>query len=177
MSTLKVNSIIPVAGVPTGGGGGIVQIKTATKTDAFTSTSTSFVDITGLSVDMAVTNSSHKILIIFDVTFGGNWWLAGPCSLIIVQDSTSIGVGTSGADTARNPTVFANYYANGTTNSQYNIGSSSSQFLFSPSDTNNHTYKLQGRIQSSAGKFTINRTAGDSNYGAISTLTLMEVSA
>ena len=30
MSTLKVNSIIPVGGVPTGGGGGIVQIVTAT---------------------------------------------------------------------------------------------------------------------------------------------------
>ena len=28
MSTLKVNSIIPVAGVPTGGGGGIIQTVT-----------------------------------------------------------------------------------------------------------------------------------------------------
>ena len=35
MSTLKVNSIIPVAGVPTGGGGGIIQVKQAIKTNVF----------------------------------------------------------------------------------------------------------------------------------------------
>ena len=33
MSTLKVNSIIPVAGVPTGGGGGIIQVKQTVKKD------------------------------------------------------------------------------------------------------------------------------------------------
>ena len=33
MSTLKVNSIIPTGGVPTGGGGGIVQVKQDVKTD------------------------------------------------------------------------------------------------------------------------------------------------
>ena len=40
MSTLKVNSIIPVAGVPTGGGGGIIQIIT-NKTNNRTSTTNS----------------------------------------------------------------------------------------------------------------------------------------
>ena len=30
MSQLKVNSIIPVAGVPTGGGGGIIQVQNTT---------------------------------------------------------------------------------------------------------------------------------------------------
>ena len=33
MSTLKVNSIIPTGGVPTGGGGGIPQIGSNTKDD------------------------------------------------------------------------------------------------------------------------------------------------
>jgi hypothetical protein len=33
MSQLKVNSIIPTGGVPTGGGGGITQIVSATKSD------------------------------------------------------------------------------------------------------------------------------------------------
>ena len=32
MSTIKVNSIIPVAGVPTGGGGGIIQTVQTVKT-------------------------------------------------------------------------------------------------------------------------------------------------
>ena len=32
MSTLKVNKIIPTAGVPTGGGGGIIQINSLPQT-------------------------------------------------------------------------------------------------------------------------------------------------
>ena len=62
MSQIKVNSIIPVSGVPTGGGGGIIQVKSVVKTDIFTSTSTSFVDITGMSVNITPTSSSSKIL-------------------------------------------------------------------------------------------------------------------
>ena len=41
MSTLKVNSIIPVAGVPTGGGGGIIQMVKTIKTDKFSKSSNS----------------------------------------------------------------------------------------------------------------------------------------
>ena len=47
MSQIKVNSIIPVAGVPTGGGGGIIQVKQTLKTDAFSMNSNSFTDVTG----------------------------------------------------------------------------------------------------------------------------------
>ena len=49
MSTLKVNSIIPVSGVPTGGGGGIIQIKQAVKTDTTSTTSSTQADISGLT--------------------------------------------------------------------------------------------------------------------------------
>ena len=34
-SELRVDKIVPVDGVPTGGGGGIIQIKSTTKTDHF----------------------------------------------------------------------------------------------------------------------------------------------
>ena len=34
-SQLRVDSIVPVDGVPTGGGGGIVQVKTVTMTSAY----------------------------------------------------------------------------------------------------------------------------------------------
>ena len=186
---ITINGSGTVTGISTGGisdtksvadaampVGSIIQVKSATKTDAFTNNSQSFVDITGLSVDMALSGSSNKILISFDVTLGGQWWIAGPAFVRLVQDSTGIALGTSGADANRNVTAFANYYSDGGTNSPHNIGSTSSQILFSPSDTNNHTYKLQGRIQGS-GIFAVNRTAGSTDYGAISTLTLMEVVA
>ena len=64
MSQLKVNSIVPVAGAPTGGGGGIIQVKQTLKNDtASSSTTTSFTDISGLSVSITPTSSSSKILL------------------------------------------------------------------------------------------------------------------
>ena len=38
MSQLKVNSIIPVGGIPTGGTGGIIQVKQTVKSDTSTET-------------------------------------------------------------------------------------------------------------------------------------------
>jgi len=177
MSTLKVNSIIPVAGVPTGGGGGIIQVKTVTKTDTFTTSSTSFVDITGLSVDMTLSNSSHKILIRYDVLFGGDFWNAGPALLALAVDSTRIAKGTTGADDDRNSTTFQNFYANNVNNSNQNISTSTVSFLYTPADTNSHTYKVQARMQSSNGICSVNRTGYTTDYSGISTLTIMEVSA
>ena len=64
MSTIKVNSIIPVSGVPTGGGGGIIQIKQTVKTDTFSlATNDVVTDITGLSVTITPTSSSSKIFV------------------------------------------------------------------------------------------------------------------
>ena len=71
MSQLKVNSIIPVSGVPTGGGGGIIQTVTAVKTDTASTNSTSFVD-TGLEATITPTSSTSKILIICCANFSGN---------------------------------------------------------------------------------------------------------
>lgn len=64
MSQLKVNSIIPVSGVPAGAsGGGIVQVVSTRKTDRFTTSSTSFVDITNFEVTITPFSNSNKILI------------------------------------------------------------------------------------------------------------------
>ena len=45
--------------------GNILQVKTVVKTDAFTTQSTSLVDISGLSVNITPSSSSNKILVIF----------------------------------------------------------------------------------------------------------------
>ena len=56
MSTLKVNSIIPVAGVPTGGGGGIVQVKQTVKSDTASVGSASFTDLSGMTITITPTS-------------------------------------------------------------------------------------------------------------------------
>jgi len=157
--------------------GKILQVKSATKTDSFTTSSTSYVDVTGLSVDMTLTNSGNKILISYDVVLGGNWWQSGPAYLGLAVDSTRIAKSTSGADDARNSTTFQNLYSNSESNSSQNISTSSAQFLYSPSDTNSHTYKLQIRLNNTSTAAKINRTQYTGDYGGISTLTLMEVAA
>ena len=63
MSTLKVNSIIPVAGVPTGGGGGIIQIVKAVTTTQTSTSSESFVD-TNLTATITPTSTSSHVLIL-----------------------------------------------------------------------------------------------------------------
>ena len=48
-SELRVDKIVPTGGVPTGGGGSIIQTVQTVKTDTFATSSQPFTDITGLS--------------------------------------------------------------------------------------------------------------------------------
>ena len=50
-SQLRVDKIVPIDGAPSGGGGGIIQVKTATFTGKFNTASSTMVDI-GLSVSI-----------------------------------------------------------------------------------------------------------------------------
>ena len=71
MSQIKVNSIIPVSGVPTGGGGGIIQIKQTVKTSKFSTTTTgNTIDVTGVSVDITPTSNTSKIFVMCSGYFG-----------------------------------------------------------------------------------------------------------
>ena len=93
MSTLKVNSIIPVAGVPTGGGGGIIQIVQSLKKDTSTTsvttntTSSAFESVSNLTCTITPTSSSSKILVDFmlNCTVGQNGTL-----LMIFDDGSAI---------------------------------------------------------------------------------------
>jgi len=61
-SELRVDRIIPTAGVPTGGGGGIIQIISNTSGTQATSQSTSW-STTGLEATITPKSTSNKILI------------------------------------------------------------------------------------------------------------------
>ena len=161
MSQLKVNSIIPVSGVPTGGGGGIIQIKQVVKTDAFSTSNTSPTDVTGLTVDITPTSSSSKILVIFSAWAS----VAGDQHGVHVElhrDSTKIGDNYNQYPSVQGQTG----------------GTVFNQLLDSPSTTSAVTYKVKLDTDSS------DRTArigAGSNGGTTnipdSVITVMEVSA
>ena len=173
MSTLKVNSIIPVAGVPTGGGGGIIQIKQTVKTEvtSFTSNSSStFADISGMSVTITPTSSSSKIYVFFVVNVSTSTSDRNN-SIKLLRGSTDICVGTSG--TSLNVSIADKTFSN-----KYMMNFTQN-FLDSPSTTSATTYKLQWACEGSGGNQTyyLNRKGSGTGEGTASSITVMEVSA
>ena len=67
-SELRVDKIVPVDGVPTGGGGGIIQVKSTTITNTFTNDQETFADITGVTVTITPKFSTSKMLIMYNLS-------------------------------------------------------------------------------------------------------------
>ena len=175
MSQLKVNSIVPVGGLPSGSSGGIVQIKQAFKGDTFTTTSGSFVDVTGLSVSITPSSASNKILVLVSICGQGRPAYARNIPRL-VRDSTPIGNSTDAGDRIAG---FGQMYQgeDGT-----NVATNSIEFLDSPATTSSVTYKVQIINGNNTGDvMCINRSyndsTGSSNHRYSSCITVMEVSA
>ena len=170
-SELRVDKIIPTGGVPTGGGGGIIQIKNTLKTDQFSTTSTSFTDITGLSVTITAQSSSNKFYISCMVFAN----CQDSAVLRFVKDGTIIAAGTVSTD--GNPANFQGF-AFVRNNSTSSGGCYGISFLDTPGDTNPHTYKVQGLSENgSSYPLGINRRVAGTGFSLSSSITAMEVSA
>ncbi len=150
--------------------GGILQVVSTTKTDTFSTTSTSFTDVTGLSASITPRSTSSKIYVSYDVQTGGPVHTTAQTMLRLVRDTTAIGVGDAAGSRWQTTTGMAS-------NEAYTMESNSAAFLDSPSTTSSVTYKVQQRI--SAGTGYVNRTETDANNNlysrSVSTITLMEV--
>jgi len=141
------------------GGGKIGQVVQVVKTDTFSTTSTSYVDITGLSLSITPSSTSSKVLINVSGV-GGNDSSHTRVSLKLLEDSTNLvehAVGLGG------DSQLAGFAIN---------------YLSSPNTTSSLTYKLQLRMDIAGGSgSTINRSFNDSNVKGITTITLTEVLA
>lgn len=152
--------------------GKILQVVQTTKTDAFTTTSASFTDLTGLSVAITPSSTSNKVLVMVSSNAAN---ISGGYNTLmkIVRGSTDIFVGDSAGI---RPQATAQYRDN-TTNA---AGTLTFSFLDSPSTTSATTYKVQVKTQT-GGTSAINRTSADSNTGEIgrtaSSIIAMEVGA
>tara|TARA_R100000329_G_scaffold50330_2_gene46388 strand:- start:239 stop:778 length:540 start_codon:yes stop_codon:yes gene_type:complete len=179
MSTLKVNSIIPVAGVPTGGGGGIVQIKSATKTDSFSKSNVQSVDVTGLSVTITPTSTSSKIFIMYNINLASDGSFGGDC-VRLVRDSTNICIGDTAGSRVSGSNAITQLMT-GSQNVSYQGYSTVNFFLDSPNTTSATTYKINLFDAGANNTVVINRDLTDSDNDGrrrtASTITVMEVSA
>ena len=174
-SKLRVDSILPVDGAPTSGGGGIIQVVSTVKTDTFSTTSTSFTDITGYSVSITPKFSSSKILIMGTLVAGYGVSSAYALYFRLMRGSTPICVGDSDGNKTQ-----ASFGTQGLANTDTTI-SFPFQFLDSPNTTSATTYKVQATSENPQTLY-INRSLETDGNAAIvarfaSTLTVMEVSA
>ena len=192
MSTLETNLIQPstgttltlgasgdtinVAGTAGTGFGKIAQVVQTIKTDTFSSSSTTFTDITGMSVSITPSATTSKVLIMCHLGILGTSGNGTSAAIKLLRGTTAIGNGT-----AEGNRLAGIYRTAGGQNSDHGNGVSF-QFLDSPSTTSATTYKIQGQSQTSY-NFTVNKSAGDANvalsYGTrtSSTITAIEVLA
>jgi len=174
ITTASSGQVIPKAALPTGS---VLQVVSTTKTDTFSTSSTSFTDITGLSVSITPSSASSKIFVTANLVAasGGVYYILGAFRL--VRDSTAICVGntTSGYASA----TVGTQRSSTDLNSAYNVGMS---YLDSPSTTSSITYKVQVFCENASYSVCVNRTGNDTGsagYSArsASTITVMEIAA
>jgi len=145
--------------------GKVLQVVQTVKDTKFSTTSTSFTDVTGLSASITPSSSSNKILITasFCTSNGSNSQIN---MFNLLRGSTAIGQPASSQTYTSTRTQYT--YESG------NMDTVHLQLLDSPSTTSATTYKIQGKCN--GGTLVVgNRNDNDSEQ--ISIITLMEVSA
>ena len=175
MSQIKVNSIIPVAGVPTGGGGGIVQIRQYSTSTQASTTGNSFV-ATGLSGSITTTSANSKILVLVSQ----NYWISA--SNNNVGGSINLNRVISGTETVLDdgPRSSTGPYGvwvgqdSGATTSEYNRYNI--QYLDSPNQNASTTITYNTKMAAYLSSFTIGAQNNANQANGTSYLTLMEVS-
>ncbi len=154
-------------------GGKVLQVLNAVKTDTSSINSTTYADISGLSLTITPSATTSKILFTMNVSAGG----AADANHIhfnMVRGSTNILVG----DTAGSRTSSTNLVNTQGLGQQI---TATATYLDSPNTTSATTYKIQWKNNGSATNY-VNRSTRDANVsdhdGRIaSQITLMEIGA
>jgi len=176
MSLLKVNQVTDLGGdTPTipPYAGQILQVVSTTKTDAFTTTSGSYVDVTGLSVSITPKSASSKFLVFATVSMS-QVTVGSAANVQLVRDSTPIFIGDAAGSRVR--ASFGTRVDAVDGNQDQNPATPI--FLDSPGTASAVTYKVQGR-RGQGGTLTVNRSGVDadaeSSSRSASSITVMEV--
>ena len=154
-SELRVDRIIPVNGVPTGGGGGVIQTVYGSTNSEVTSSSSTYSD-TGLTATITPTSSSNKVLIMANI------------ATALKQNATYFKVRVMRGSTEIAKIDDGTGYTN---NSNFSTGGSiSCHILDNPATNSATTYKLQFLSNSGGAVVKVQTNS------ATSTIVLQEVS-
>jgi len=148
-----------------------VQVISTAKTDTFATTSTTFTDVTGLSVTITPSSANSKILIICQLTVAAT---AGQYSIHprLMRNSTPIFVSDAAGSRQQALTMWEGPVAA--------APCLAVNYLDSPATTSATTYKIQVRTNNGSFNAYVNRTVGDNDEAAfargVSSITVMEIS-
>lgn len=145
--------------------GNVIQVVSTTKTNSFTTTSTSFTDFTGLSATITPRSTSSKILILVNSVYGTTNTNDG-IAINLVRGSTNIAQSTSGSSGNNTKMLYTGSTA---VTSDFFI-----QHLDSPATTSSLTYKIQVRNTAATNTIFFGQNF-NAAFGAISSITLMEI--
>ena len=154
--------------------GSVVQVVSTTKTDTFTTTSTSYIDVTGLSVSITPSSVSNKILVLSSISLQAHNAAGG--GAILLRNSTAIG--QAGSASSRRISSFSGLGFTGDAAGELLIMLNvTGTYLDSPSSTSSVTYKVQ--VVGPGGNIWVNRQETDTDdtdhTRTVSTITVMEI--
>ena len=156
--------------------GTVLQVVQAVKSNTQSTTSTSAVDVTGLSVSITPKFSTSKILVLADVGVGISGATSSISYLWLVRNSTNIYVGDAAGSRGQVWMMFLNTSGAPDTMFRY-----SGVYLDSPATTSATTYKVQFNTNNGANATYINQSSGDVNATYVgrtaSSITVMEIAA
>jgi len=159
--------------------GNILRVVSTTKTDTFSSASTSFTDVTGLSVSITPSSASSKILVFLDLTLSATHNTTGVAIQYRLTGGNSANyVGDTGGSRTSAIAGLRTLNANA---ADFNYGASAIKatgiYLDSPSTTSSTVYQAQIRVNTATGY--VNRSGEDFNNNeyvrGASSITVMEV--
>ena len=171
-SQLRVDKIVPVDGVPSGGGGGIIQVvhssATAETSQSNSGTTQTTLTDTGLSATITPKFSTSKVLVLVHQTYqidNGNDNTQFQINMLLRDGSNNVLHGGTGFNALR----WKEQYA---ASNVYPLN-----FLHSPNTTSAFTYKMtMNYYYMSSGSGNL-RAQRDDQANCQSEMTLMEVSA
>ena len=159
-ATLDVNGTLDVTGATVTGlsAGKVLQVVQTVKTDTFSNTGNTFVDITGLSVSITPSATSSKILIFMTLNGSAS---DRYYSVRLVRDSTDIFIGDASGSRRRVTLTFDSN--SGESDQDFVQRNVHLSYLDSPSTTSSTTYKPQIAMYDSSSTAYINRPYYDTD--------------